>query len=46
MGFHGQSAPETVFLIDLGELSLIHAEVQEDIPSEQIASRLDKATSS
>ena len=32
--------------MDLGEVSLTHAEVQEDIPSEQIASRPDKATSS
>ena len=44
MGFHGQSASETELSADLGELSLTHAEVQEDIPSKQIASRLDKAT--
>ena len=46
MGFHGQSASETTLLVDLGEVSLTHAEVQEDIPSEQIASQPDKATSS
>ena len=27
MGFHGQSAPETMLLADLGEVSLTHAEV-------------------
>ena len=45
MGFHGQSASETMLSADLPEVSLTHAEVQEDIPSEQIASRQDKATS-
>ena len=30
---------------DLGEVSITHAEVQEDIPFEQIASWPDKATS-
>ena len=45
MGFHGQLVSETAFLVDLGEVSLVHAEVQEDIPSEQIASQSDKATS-
>ena len=46
MGFHRQSTSKTTLSVDLGEVSLTHAEVQEDIPSEQIASRLDKATSS
>ena len=45
MGFHGQSALETALLVDLGEVSLTHAEVQEDIPSEQIVGRSDKAKS-
>ena len=34
MGFHGQSASETALLVDLGEVSPTHTEVQEDIPSE------------
>ena len=46
MGFHGQLALETVLSADLGEVSLTHAKVREGIPPEQIASRLDKATSS
>ena len=46
MGFHGQSAPETMPSVHLGEVSLTHAEVQEHIPSVQIVSRPDKATSS
>ena len=46
MGFHGQSASDTALLEDLGEVSLTYTEVHEDIPSEQIASRPDKATSS
>ena len=46
MGFHGQSASGTALLADLGEVPLTHAEVQEGIPLEQIASRPDKATSS
>ena len=37
MGFHGQSASETALSLDLGEVSPTHAEVQEDIPSKQIA---------
>ena len=45
MGFHGQSASKTTLSAHLGEISLTHAEVQEDIPSERIASRPDKATS-
>ena len=45
MGFHGQSASETTLLMDLGEASPTHAEVQEDIPSEQIAGWSDKAKS-
>ena len=46
MGFHGQSDSETVLSADLREVPLTHAEVQEGIPSEQIAIRLDKASSS
>ena len=46
MGFHGQSASETAPSMDLGEVPLTRAEVREGIPSEQIASRPDKATSS
>ena len=34
MGFHGQLASKTALSTDLGEVSLTHAEVQEDIPSE------------
>ena len=45
MGFHGQSALETALSVDLGEVSPTHAEVQEDIPSEQIAGRSNKAKS-
>ena len=45
MGFHGQSASETALSVDLGEVSPTHAEVQEDIPLEQIAGRSDKAKS-
>ena len=45
MGFHGQSASETALLVDLEEVSPTHAEVQEDIPSKQIAGRLDKVKS-
>ena len=45
MGFHGQSAPETTLSVDLGEVSTTHVEVQEDIPSEQVASRPNKVTS-
>ena len=33
MGIHGQSALETALLANLREVSLTHAEVQEDIPS-------------
>ena len=53
-GFHGQSASETNFLVDQGEVSPLvdpgevsptHAEVHEDVPSKQIAGRLDKAKS-
>ena len=32
MGFHGQSASETALVVDLGEVSLTHEEVQEDLP--------------
>ena len=42
MGFHGQSALETTLLGDFGEVSLTYAKVQEEIPSEQIASWSDK----
>ena len=45
MGFHGQSASETALLADLGEVSLTHVEVQEDVPSDQISSQPDKAKS-
>ena len=45
MGFHGQSASETAFLVDLGEVPQTPMEVQEDIPSEQITGRSDKAIS-
>ena len=45
MGFYGQSTSETSLLVDLGEVPPTPAEVQEDIPSEQIAGRLDKAKS-
>ena len=45
IGFHGQSASDIALLADLGEVSLTYEEVHEDIPSEQIASRPDKATS-
>ena len=45
MGFHGQSASETALLVDLGQVSPTHAEVQEDISSEQIAGRSDKVKS-
>ena len=43
MGFHGQSASEITLSVDLGEVSQTLAEVQEDIPSKNIVSRLDKA---
>ena len=46
MGFHSQSASETVPTADLGEVPLTREEVREGIPSEQITSRLDKVTSS
>ena len=36
-GFHGQSALETTLVVDLGEVSPTHAEVQEDLPLKQIA---------
>ena len=45
MGFHGQSASETALLMDSGEVSPTHAEVPEDIPSEQITGQSDKAKS-
>ena len=46
MGFHGQSVSETTPSADLGEVPLTHEEHWESIPSEKIASRPDKATSS
>ena len=46
MGFHDQSSSKTVLFADLGEVSLSHTEVWEGIPSKQITSRPDKATSS
>ena len=45
MGFHVQLASETTLLVDLGEVSPTHVEVQEDIPSKQIGGRSDKANS-
>ena len=45
MGIHGQSASETTLMVDLGEVSPTYAEVQEDILSEQIVGRSDKAKS-
>ena len=45
MGFHGQSDSETTPLVDLGEVSPTHAEVREDIPSEQVDGRSDRAKS-
>ena len=46
MGFHSQLASETVSSADLGDVPLTHEEVRKGIPSEQIASRPDKAMSS
>ena len=46
MGFHGQSALESAPSTDLGDVPLTHEEVREGIPSELIASRPYKATSS
>ena len=45
MGFHSQSTSETALLVDLGEVSSTHAEVQEDIPSEHIVGRSNKSKS-
>ena len=45
MGFHGQSALKTALLVDLGEVSPIHAKVHEDFPPKQIAGQSDKAKS-
>ena len=36
MPFHGQSAPETALLMDLGEVSPTHTGVQEDIPQSRL----------
>ena len=44
-GFHGRSALVTTLLVDLGEVSLTHAEVQEDTPSEQVVIQPYKVTS-
>ena len=46
MDFHSQSASETAFLTDLGGVPLTHEEVWEGIPSEKIASWLERATAS
>ena len=42
-GFRGQSASETAPLMDSGEVFPTYEEVREDIPSEQVTSRPDKA---
>ena len=41
--FRGQSAPKTAPLVDSREVFPTYAEVWEDIPSEQVAGRPDKA---
>ena len=46
MGFHGQSNLEITPSADLGEVPLTLEEVREGIPSEQITSQPNKATSS
>ena len=46
IGFHGQSVSETAPLADLGDIPLTHEKIHEGIPSEQIISLPDKATSS
>ena len=46
MGIHGQSTSESSPTVDSGEVPQTHEEVREGIPSRQITSRLDKATSS
>ena len=46
MSFHSQSTFETVPTIDLGEAPRTHEEVREGVPSRQITSLPDKATSS
>ena len=46
MGYHSQSASETVPTANLGEVPLTREEVREGIPSEEITSRPDKVTSS
>ena len=46
IGFHGQSTSETAPLTDLRDVPLTHEEVREGIPSEQIASKPVKSTSS
>ena len=45
VGFHGHSTSKTALLGDFGEVSQTYAEVQEEIPSEQIARWSDKAKS-
>ena len=46
MGFHGKSASESVPMTDSREVPRTHEEVREGIPSGQITSWPDKATSS
>ena len=46
MGFHSQPTFESAPTTDSGEVPQIHEEVREGIPSGQITSRPDKATSS
>ena len=46
MGFHGQSASETAPTVDLEEVPRTHEDIRIGIPSNQISSLLDKATSS
>ena len=46
MGFHGKSASESVAMTDSREVPRTHEEVREGIPSGQITSWPDKATSS
>ena len=46
MGFHGKSDSEIAVSEGLGEVPLTHEEAREGIPSERIASRPNKVTSS
>ena len=45
MGFYGQSALKAAPLVDSGEVFPTHGEVWEDIPSEQVVGRSDRAKS-